>query len=375
MSSAVANDVQVDYSELRGRHFTCLGKCGLCCLCQPELLPQEEAFFRRNFPNRLVRKQIPHKHTALALRNGSGSCQFLSGRRCTIYQDRPHYCRAFPLHIHVGNRVQVELDLSCRGVWDDKGEDALDIGRGMVSENRAAIERTLQEAGRVYDQFFHNCQDSGIFYSSELLREDLSKKMDKMSDLSYLATVLDSSAEDELMALPSSARAVNMKDLEMAARETSLESLSARTLLESPVYCDEEGDWNVFSLKNGSLRWDILNEEGVMGIVRSIDPSEVKLLEPSGKGRDLFIDYLKLLNNRDSMLGYAFFLVDQFGYEDPLPNVYFGAIATAALDLLWRSSLLAHTRGQKALDESGVREGIIFYDMDRLDAPTIGAFI
>jgi hypothetical protein len=65
---------------------------------------------------------------------------------------------------------------------------------------------------------------------------------------------------------------------------------------------------------------------------------------------------------------------DDYGYEDELTNVYYGALASSGLDLLWRASLIAYLNGS-ALDEAGIMEGIIFYDMDRLDAPTIGAFM
>jgi hypothetical protein len=66
--------------------------------------------------------------------------------------------------------------------------------------------------------------------------------------------------------------------------------------------------------------------------------------------------------------------MDDYDYEDPWPNVYGGVLSTSVLDLLWRTSLLsAFFPGMK--DGERMREGIIFYDMDRLDAPTLGAFI
>jgi hypothetical protein len=117
-----------------------------------------------------------------------------------------------------------------------------------------------------------------------------------------------------------------------------------------------------------------MDDDGKISPVRSIDPRKVELLQPEGPGREVFVDYLRTLNRRDSMLGYAYYLVDDYGYEDPVANTYYGAMAAAALDLLWRSSLIAHMRGGK-LDREGMIEGIIAYDMDRLDAPTIGAFI
>ena len=40
----------MDLSELEGRTFTCDEKCGLCCLCQAEVLPHELPFFKKNHP-------------------------------------------------------------------------------------------------------------------------------------------------------------------------------------------------------------------------------------------------------------------------------------------------------------------------------------
>lgn len=41
---------------------------------------------------------------------------------------------------------------------------------------------------------------------------------------------------------------------------------------------------------------------------------------------------------------------------------------------MWRASLLDHFFGT-GFDYDGIREAIMFYDMDRLDAPAIGAFV
>ena len=56
------------------------------------------------------------------------------------------------------------------------------------------------------------------------------------------------------------------------------------------------------------------------------------------------------------------------GVEDVLVE------AALTIDLLWRASLLDHFFGF-GMGAEGMREAIIFYDMDRLDAPTIGAFV
>jgi hypothetical protein len=153
-----------------------------------------------------------------------------------------------------------------------------------------------------------------------------------------------------------------------------LESLSSEDPLSSPVYCDPGGKWSVFISSDGELDMFQLLEDGGMERKQGIDPKKVPLLAPEGLGAKLFVDYLNILNRRDSVLGYAYYLLDDYGYDDELPNVYYGVLASSGLDLLWRSSLIAYLSGG-VLDDKGVREGIIFYDMDRLDAPTIGAFM
>ncbi|WP_019177703.1 YkgJ family cysteine cluster protein [Methanomassiliicoccus luminyensis] len=371
-----ANDLDVDMSELEKRRFTCDEKCGLCCLCQAELLPHEVDLFKRSYPNRIVMKDRPHRHVALALKKGEGPCDFLlQNRRCSIYKDRPHYCRQFPFHMYLGTRVQVELDLSCRGVWTDQGEDALVAGGQLVAENAEALRRTLQESRAVYREFEANCKEAGIYRPAEALRRDLAPQIPRFADVQYLARVLDLSAEEEEMEIPGDAGPeYPRRELEGSAMETGLESLSAEDVYSAPVYCDPVGRWNIFLAQDGGVEWSVMNDDGGLTPVRTIDPAQVKLLAPEGQGLDVFTSYMRTLNARDSALGYAYYLVDDYGYEDFVANTYNGTMATAALDLLWRASLIAHVRGGK-LDRQGMIEGIIAYDMDRLDAPTIGAFL
>jgi Fe-S-cluster containining protein len=371
-------DLEVDMSELEGRAFTCDEKCGLCCLCQAEVLPHELPYFKKHHPSKVVMKEKPHRHAALELKGGDGPCSFLAAnRRCQIYADRPHYCRQFPFHMHVGTRVQVELDLSCRGVWYGGQEDAMLAGGRLVEDNAAVLRRTLQESRAVFRDFQANCVDAGIARAPEALRRDVGARIADLTDPQYLAKVLDLTAEDEEMEglpEPLASPEYDRRELELSARETGVESLSAENVYSAPVYCDPDGKWNILFVRAGRVEWTVMNDDGSLVSQRSIDPAEVPLLAPQGGGLEIFTSYLGTLNRRDSMLGYAYYLVDDYGYEDPLANTYYGAMAAAALDLLWRSSLIAYI-GDGRLDRAGMIEGIIAYDMDRLDAPTIGAFL
>ncbi len=90
--------LEIDFSELAGRTYRCIDSCALCCLCQPELLPDEEAKFNadQGLAQGVSKKHISPdvRGSAIKLRGAHGSCYFLKDKRCTIYQDRPHFCRA-----------------------------------------------------------------------------------------------------------------------------------------------------------------------------------------------------------------------------------------------------------------------------------------
>ena len=43
-------DYVVDYSEVAGKKAECIDGCGMCCLCQPEVLPSERVYLKENHP-------------------------------------------------------------------------------------------------------------------------------------------------------------------------------------------------------------------------------------------------------------------------------------------------------------------------------------
>lgn len=248
----------------------------------------------------------------------------------------------------------------------------------MVDDNAEALMTTLSDSRRIYAEFIQNCTESGMHTSVEILRSQVNSRMRQFSDLHFLARVLEMSTQEEKFDLArieiDDGEKIDMDDLEIAARETAMDSLSSVDPIAVPVYCDGAGQWNILESKNGKVEWSILDEEGDTHHEGTIDPEDVRLVSPEESGRDMLIDYLRILNNRDSMIGYAYFLADDYGYEDQVSNVYYGAFATTVLNLLWRVSLLNKIHGGRP-NREGIREGIIFYDMDQLDAPTLGAFV
>ena len=370
-------DHEVDYSEVLGKKAECMDGCGLCCLCQPEVLGEERHFFEKNHSRSLVRSKGPEPYLALALKKGRGSCVFLNGRRCSVYDNRPTYCRQFPYHIYVGDKVKVELDLSCRGVWTGKGADAEAEAKEIVLRADGRIKRAVKEAGEVYSEFYHNCKEAGVMGDPSAIRRSVSENLDKFTDLAYISKVMEMTLMEPVMTLESIKEGpADLEGINEAAASAAMESMATDDPVDAPVYCDEEWNWNIFLADSlaGKIDLILLDDGGDLvkkGTAKAAE-IEIKPLEPDGI--KVLKEYISILNQRESFLGNVFSLMDATGYEDNMANAYYGCLSTTILDLMWRASLIDHFTGT-GMGEKGIREAIIFYDMDRLDAPTIGAFV
>jgi len=368
--------VEIDYSELMGRKVECIPECGLCCLCQPEVLSNEADFFRKSHPTALVRNKYPEDHLALALKKGRGSCVFLNNRRCSVYQKRPTYCRQFPYHFYVGERIKIELDLSCRGIWTGNGADALTDVKPIVDAADRRLMEALREASGVYREFYSNCKEAGVMGNTLDIRASTTKHLNNFTDLRFLGNVMEAAIEEPVMSLDNvpKDREVDMMELESAARDAALGSMTSQDPLSVPIYCDGSWNWNIFMASGNKIEWKVIDDDGDIHDKARANPNDIPMMKLETPGANILKDYISILNQRDSMFGNVFYMMDELGYEDDMSNTYYGAMSVTILDILWRSSMLTHFMGT-GMSAAGMTEAVIFYDMDRLDAPTIGAFV
>ena len=325
----------------------------------------------------MVRNKQPHDHFAIALKKGRGSCVFLNNdRRCLIYDNRPTYCRQFPFHFHVSDRIKAELDLSCRGVWYNEGVDATFEAKELAKRSDGRLKDALKEATAVYKEFFQICEDAGVMTDRSVLRTSVRNNIDKFIDIPYLTNVMNASLEEPAVDLDSiTAEGItDMEDLNAAARDAAMDSMRSSDPLNVPVYCDGKWNWNLFMVKKDRVEWNVLDDDGDLNVKGYVDPNEIVLPVLDNGAKTVLKNYILTLNQRDSMMGFAFHTMDSLNYEDDMTNVYYGSLSVAVIDLMWRSSLLNRFMNTGS-GENGMREAIIFYDMDRLDAPTIGAFV
>lgn len=381
-----APPLEIDFSEVEGLTYRCLDGCALCCLCQPELLPKEEAEFR-NRPD--LAEAIADKHISpdvrgvgLKLKGGHGSCHFLDEKRCRIYERRPHFCRMFPVNIFLGWKVQVNVNMSCRGIGMP-GQRLRGLAEESLGDYSSAwLAAELVTAKNVFASFVKNTMAMAVSQSFSSVRGAAKAAEDELTDRAGLSRVMtyaefgrtrqNASARDIVREVR---RTEPEADIEERALADGTELFDLPDLSLLPIYIDQDLNWRVYRLVGKEVVGYLLSEDGGTEEFSRVGPGEVEMLPISHPGRSALKQYLRVVNARDCFLGHAAYLCDADGYEFNFAQAYLGALANNAIDLWWRASFLAHMDGKTEIGPREVREGIVFFDMDLLDLPTIGAFV
>ncbi len=248
--------------------------------------------------------------------------------------------------------------------------------KDLIKRAEKRIEDALVESKEVYRQFYFNCKEAGVYQDPSMLRMTVSENVSMFTDLAYLSRIMDLSQIEPIMALAGTRpeTQLDMQSLEEAGMDLAMDSMSSSDPLSVPVYCDKDWNWNMFMAQKETIGWNVMDDAGDLHSKGSVDAADIRLKVPDADGVKVLRDYVNVLNQRDSFMGSVFSMMDANGYEDDMTNAYFGSMAVTVMDLLWRMSLLDHFMGVGTGAE-GMKEAIIFYDMDRLDAPTIGAFV
>jgi len=316
-----SDPLETDFSEVRGRSYRCIDNCALCCLCQPELLPHEENRFRADprLRDSVVRSHISPevRGAAIKLRGQHGACHFLAGRRCTIYNDRPHFCRAFPINVFVGWRIQANVNLSCRGIGLE-GESLEKLARSVLEDYQTTeLEKELADARAVFREFVENTRRAKVAQSTASLRDAGSALVEDLSDEMGLSRVLtyaeqgrtrqNAGARDIVKSARQSEAASDIEDLAVMDG-TELFDLEELSLL--PVYVDRRLNWNVYKLQGETIIGYRLSEDGSVEETSRTEPASVHLMPMTVSGRRTFQDYLRTVNGRDCFTGHAAHLCD-----------------------------------------------------------------
>ncbi|MEM4309099.1 MAG: YkgJ family cysteine cluster protein [Thermoplasmata archaeon] len=354
-------------------HYKCLEDCAFCCLCEPEVPDEELSVFLSDerLKSQILRKFADGEYKyVIKLKNGHGACSFLAQKRCTIYEQRPLYCRLYPFQRHFSTRLQITANLSCRGLWESSGENLKTVVSAYIPEEKK-IERMIGQLEKRYADVIEGLEADGVYISQSDLQKLVLEIMPLFTTKRGLEKILSFADGNELAtADPSEIENTEVTaDAEKYADEMSIEVFSEKDIVNLPVYPAQNLDWLLLKFENGKLRWYKMNEEGLLK-AESIIVHTSKLKPMNEEAKQLLENYIRLLNERDLTYGNALLLTDFSNNEIPVISNYLGALATSVLELWWRANLFADT---STIDAKALREGIIFYDADYLDKPTLGA--
>lgn len=344
----------LDESLLLGFRYRCRAGCGLCCFATPAASRAEVVRLRSVAP-RVACFPAADGFSLLAARPQGGACQFLSDASCKVHAARPFPCREFPLTVHVGDRVQVALVLSCPGIdlhglsrWSNGGAgppEGFELETEAVREEtgRRPVERWLTEAGRRRRTLERRLARDGRGGSGWA---DVEPRLVRRAPVPPAACFP--------VALP-------------PAEESPLESL--------PLFHDAEEGTVALRAHAGGMELLVLAEGGgpprSLGVL--VPPDRPPALGEEGRNR--LGDYLRYVVARDSFLWGL--LADVASGDAPNPTLEEHAcaardeIAAHVLTRAWvRARFTGRTDGPLGAPE--IDEGIRAYDAELLDRPTLG---
>ncbi|MCI4335950.1 MAG: YkgJ family cysteine cluster protein [Thermoplasmata archaeon] len=346
--------MQFDQSLLEGFAFTCRPDCGLCCFANPAVSEEELPQLLQILPDLSLLDGEQGYHF-LDNRPDGGACDLLQDLRCSAHAARPFPCRSFPISVHLGERAQASVVLSCPGL-NLTGLDSYGAARpqGPPRGFAAELAAVRAELGRPEVVDAGRSAQSRMRAAWERFRaSDGWEEPDELrAALRRPGPALDLSGYPEIPPSP----------------EEGLDGL--------PLTFDES--LGRVGLTGEGDEWTVLrfNEAGggapeVGTYALPIDPPKLDT-----EARRLIDGYLRYAFDRDAVVGQLFWeLADARSTE--FGAAFRFAVAETTAMVVTRSAVLAAARGEPPdhLGRDAVLGGIRASDADVLDRPTAGAVL
>jgi Fe-S-cluster containining protein len=345
--------VPLSAGELEDRTFSCLAGCGFCCTFQPEASQRELARLRARLAPRPLAVVVGDGRSYLGLQNKCGACTLLARRECQAYDLRPAHCRYFPFHVHFGERAQVYVNETCRGVVRAPGSrlDAPFHDAVLSHARPEDMDAHAEGARAAYAEFKRNAQRAGAWDDIDAVLAEATREL--APTRAWLATAIRRADEE---ATPE----------EMV--EDALAPFSAADVSKRPFYLAPDLRWLTF---DGPSRLVEMDEAGALLPLGAIAaPSGWADLD--GEVGAALRAYALELARRDVFTGSVYALVDDLDYETSVAEATWWRLAEVVVDIGVRARILL-ALGVAPADVPA--ETVRFYDSTFLDAPTIGGFL
>ncbi len=337
----------IDTTLLRGFRYACRPGCGLCCFATPRVEREERAPLLQLRPP----PQIDERPggSFLSARPEGGACTLLQSLRCAAWEVRPRACRRFPLAVHLGERLQADLVLTCPGVdlaplLDGTPWASRPAPIGLDPELAAA--RDLP-AGRLVERW------TAAVRRHRRIRRELER----------------------------AGRWQEAEEVRAALRGADLLPASADFPVDDPPSIDDGlellplvFDGGTVALAAGPEGWEVV-EIAAEGGVRRRTAVAAPDRPPgrSGAADRLLAGYLRYCLERDSFLAAVEWALDPEGTHS-LVEATLDDLRALGAQIVARADVLRRARGDRSgpLSIDEVAAGIRATDQDWLDRPTWG---
>jgi Fe-S-cluster containining protein len=334
----------LDTTLLGGFRFQCRPDCGLCCFAEPAVTSEERTRLLRIEPELPIVESGRGGWSFVASRGNGGACGLLTNSRCRAHSSRPAPCSMFPVTVHVSDRAQATLVLSCPGLdaggllrWAS-GRPAPAPFHGLDGE-LASARWEWDRSGSARELDRHRVRFRGREGTAELLelRDELHRHL-PWPEASDFPPEGPPSTEGDRSELP----------VTFAPGH-------------GPVaFASHPGGWLVLALSE-----------------RGEEPRPIEVVPPpdappelTTTGSRMLAGYLHYLIERDDAVDAA---LAEPGPAGPIADAVAANLVRTGSTVLARASVLQRTDGRSGpLDAEDVWSGVRATDAEWLDRPTTG---
>jgi Fe-S-cluster containining protein len=174
-----ANRLEYRTSFSSGLRFRCLPECGLCCrmyripLTESDLVRLKQVVDPEACSTIAFEKHGQGGGLPAFMENGKGKgcCYLDEDALCSVYGNRPLYCRTYPLIRDTYEGLEMSVDHTCPGVGEGDPVTAEQIEEAFLQEGKSRPEvLDLTESSANYRVICSSLKAMGVYTDAALIR-------------------------------------------------------------------------------------------------------------------------------------------------------------------------------------------------------------
>ncbi len=352
--------------------FKCLPGCSLCCHYKVYLLPDDVERIKRivKSDNFWIKDSAQEERAVGYLKRRKGFCIFLNKKRlCSIYPQRPLYCRLYPFIKEVYFHSEIDVDLSCPGLNYNKEISRFQL-RKMVGERvnpeadsflKKRVKNTVGKIeGLLKQRSCYTSKNLCFFITKHLIENSLKEEAEKgvflfpervnlcSSLIRKMGNIMEIRQAQKLIGQALKKQIFSQKDISL---QEFFKKEFSRPLLNTKINGGKVMVY-VINFESESMKWTFSST------LRNVEFSELKEIKIDEEGKNLLVEYMRFWMRRQLLfrLAYSYALTD-FRARNYL-FFYLEFLADVLLRIYLLTKVIAVKKKKKEGSFSEVREAI-----------------